>query len=130
MGSLSLFQQIFLTQEFNWSLLHCRWILYQLSYQWGPLWKTEAEKTLPNSLYEASITQYWNKILRHGIFSWFVQCHIANKWLSQNLNLDPSIFKHHVLFCVLSYITVRSMTSRIFFFFFFCSSLPFLLWGW
>ena len=30
--SLSLLQQIFLTQESNWSLLHCRQILYQLSY--------------------------------------------------------------------------------------------------
>ena len=32
-GSLSLLQGIFLTQESNWGLLHCRWILYQLSYQ-------------------------------------------------------------------------------------------------
>ena len=32
-GSLSLLQQICLTQEPNWGLLHCRWILYQLSYQ-------------------------------------------------------------------------------------------------
>ena len=32
-GSLSLFQGIFPTQESNWGLLHCRWILYQLSYQ-------------------------------------------------------------------------------------------------
>ena len=32
MGSLSLLQWIFLTQESNWHLLHCRWILYQLSY--------------------------------------------------------------------------------------------------
>ena len=31
--SLSLIQQIFLTQESNRGLLHCRWILYQLSYQ-------------------------------------------------------------------------------------------------
>ena len=31
-GRLSLLQQVFLTQEFNWGLLHCRWILYQLSY--------------------------------------------------------------------------------------------------
>ena len=31
-GSLSLLQQIFLTQELNWGLLHCRQILYQLSY--------------------------------------------------------------------------------------------------
>ena len=33
MSSLSLLQQIFLTQEFNGGLLHCRRILYQLSYQ-------------------------------------------------------------------------------------------------
>ena len=32
-GSLSLLQWIFPTQESNWSLLHCRQILYQLSYQ-------------------------------------------------------------------------------------------------
>ena len=32
-GSLSLPQQIFLTQELNQGLLHCRQILYQLSHQ-------------------------------------------------------------------------------------------------
>ena len=37
-GSLSLLQLIFLTQESNWGLLHCRWILYQLSYQ-GSHWE-------------------------------------------------------------------------------------------
>ena len=31
-GNLSLLQGIFLTQESNWGLLHCRWILYQLSH--------------------------------------------------------------------------------------------------
>ena len=36
MGSLSLLQQIFLTQESNWGLLHCRQILYQLGYQGSP----------------------------------------------------------------------------------------------
>jgi len=35
-GSLSLFQQIFQTQELNQSLLHCRWILYQQNYQGSP----------------------------------------------------------------------------------------------
>ena len=35
-GSLSLLQWIFLTQKSNWGLLHCRWILYQLSYQGSP----------------------------------------------------------------------------------------------
>ena len=32
-GSLSLLQGIFPAQESNWGLLHCRRILYQLSYQ-------------------------------------------------------------------------------------------------
>ena len=35
-GSLSLLQQIFPTQESNWGFLRCRWILYQLSYQGSP----------------------------------------------------------------------------------------------
>ena len=34
-GSHSLLQRIFPTQESNWGLLHCRWILYQLSCQPG-----------------------------------------------------------------------------------------------
>ena len=33
MGSLSLLQGIFLTQELNWGLLRCRQILYQLSHK-------------------------------------------------------------------------------------------------
>ena len=32
-GSLSILQPIFLTQELNQRLLHCRQILYQLSYE-------------------------------------------------------------------------------------------------
>ena len=35
-GSLSLLQGIFLTQKSNQGLLHCRRILYQLSYQGSP----------------------------------------------------------------------------------------------
>ena len=35
-GSHSLLQGIFLTQGLNPGLLHCRWILYQLSYQGSP----------------------------------------------------------------------------------------------
>ena len=38
-GSLSLLHWIFLTQELNRGLLHCRWNLYQLSYQ-GSLWSS------------------------------------------------------------------------------------------
>ena len=36
MGSLSLLQRIFTTQESNPGLLHCRQILYQLSYEGSP----------------------------------------------------------------------------------------------
>ena len=36
MGSLSLLQRIFPTQESNQGLMHCRRILYQLSYQESP----------------------------------------------------------------------------------------------
>ena len=36
-GSLSLLQRIFPTQESNQGLLHCRRILYQLIYQGSPL---------------------------------------------------------------------------------------------
>ena len=35
-GSLSLLQGIFLTKKLNWGLLHCRWILQQLSYEGSP----------------------------------------------------------------------------------------------
>ena len=35
-GSLSLLQEIFPTQELNWDLLHCRWVIYQLIYQGSP----------------------------------------------------------------------------------------------
>ena len=36
MDSLSLLQENFLTQGLNWGLLHCRWILYQLSHKGSP----------------------------------------------------------------------------------------------
>ena len=37
MGSLSLVRWIFPTQESNRGLLHCRWILYQLSHKGSPV---------------------------------------------------------------------------------------------
>ena len=36
LSSLSPLQRIYLTQESNRGLLHCSWILYQLSYQGSP----------------------------------------------------------------------------------------------
>ena len=60
-GSLSLLQQIFLTQESNWGLLHCRLILCHLNYQGiphdlgkyplflnhPPLWKRQKNLLIP-----------------------------------------------------------------------------------
>ena len=39
-GSLSLLPGIFLTQESNQGLQHCRWILYKLSHKGSPYYKT------------------------------------------------------------------------------------------
>ena len=49
-GSLSLLQRIFLTQESNQGLLHCRQILYQLSYQGSP-----SKKYYDNKLLQCNI---------------------------------------------------------------------------
>ena len=50
-GSLSLLQQIFPTQELNQGLLHGRWIFYQLSYEGSP-W------TWYVSLFRSSFTSF------------------------------------------------------------------------
>ena len=45
-GSAPLLHGIFPTQESNWGLLHCRWILYQLSYQGSPEGRTNWESSI------------------------------------------------------------------------------------
>ena len=54
-SSLSLLQQIFLTQELNWDHLHCRQSLYQLSYL-GSLWNL-------------AVLSFENALLTCGTFS-------------------------------------------------------------
>ena len=44
-GSLSLLQQIFPTQELNRGLLHCRWIRYLLSHQGSHKYLTLFQKS-------------------------------------------------------------------------------------
>ena len=50
-GSLSLLQQIFPTQGLNQGLLHCRQILYQLSYQGSPIYKVRITLNLTSKNY-------------------------------------------------------------------------------
>ena len=45
-GNRSLLQEIFPTQESNPGFLHCRWILYQLSYQGSPFFPIVNTKLL------------------------------------------------------------------------------------
>ena len=81
-GSLSLLQRIFPTQGFNPGLLHCRWILYQLSHQ-GSLkdlifeWKwVKSNMTWPELTVSYGILI--SKCL-HGVFigiaEWFLHQH-------------------------------------------------------
>ena len=60
-GSLSLLQQIFSTPESNWGLLHCRQILYQLSYQsrWMKRVSTKTELELENSTQPFWLVSLW-----------------------------------------------------------------------
>ena len=56
-SSLSLLQRIFLTHQSNQGLLHCRWILYQLSYQFSSVrWNLSetcyGQEALPMNLLE------------------------------------------------------------------------------
>ena len=56
-GSLSLLQLIFLTLELNQGLLHCRWILHQLSYQGSPVWAIKHNKLKHNKFKRIEIIQ-------------------------------------------------------------------------
>ena len=58
-GSPSLLQKIFLTQESNQGLLHYRQILYQLSYQGNP-WRRELWPILENLECQVQITSYFS----------------------------------------------------------------------
>ena len=60
LGSLSLLQQIFRTQKSNQGLLHCRWILYQLSYQGSPSRSVVSDSLQPHGLYSPWSSPDWN----------------------------------------------------------------------
>ena len=71
--SLSLFQGISLTQELNWGLLHCRRILYQLSYQESPSRVQPRLKGYVRSLRTCAM-------------------HTSHKWYSVYLEQEKSVY--------------------------------------
>ena len=66
-GSLSLLQQIFPTQELNQDLLHCRQILYQMSYQ-GSLFQHQGLFQWVNSSHQ--VAKVLELQLQHWSFQW------------------------------------------------------------
>ena len=85
-GSLSLLQGIFLTQESNWGLLHCRWILSRLSYQGSPsvvcICLHFGDSGLPCDLISllclrrivdftfCSVFSYWDRVATSRLLTW------------------------------------------------------------
>ena len=71
-GSLSLLQQIFLAQELNLGLLHCRWILYQLSHQGSPL--CVVMKGFPGGASGKEPASRCRRHKSHGFDPWVGRC--------------------------------------------------------
>ena len=75
-GSLSLLQWIFPIRESNRGLLHCRWILYQLSYQGSPTSKIHTFKS--EESFKRLLADFWSgfslqiiySVTRWGCFIW------------------------------------------------------------
>ena len=70
LGSLFLLQRIFLTQESNRGLLHCRWILYQLSYWGSPLISLCRTDDISQEIKPKCITSF-NKIQKASVTHMF-----------------------------------------------------------
>ena len=94
-GNLSLLQGIFLTQELNWGVLHCRWILYQLSYEGSP--QATHRYTLPLSTLHPSHRHSMSRVLRRiGTILPHASLHPAHAG-SIATSRDTSDFRCHVL---------------------------------
>ena len=72
MGSLSLLQQIVLTEESSQGLLHCRWILYQLSYKGSPVSSLCISNFLEliSSLFHSTVFFYFFALITEEGFSY------------------------------------------------------------
>ena len=73
-GSLSLLQQIFPTKESNYDLLHCRWILYQLSYEGSPQVRVAIIKKCINKKFWRGYKEKQCFYTVDGKVNWYSHC--------------------------------------------------------
>ena len=66
-GSLLLLQRVFSTEELNWGLLHCRQILYQLSYHGSQPFKISVISSFTCNSYPLSVFFRWLPLFWHQI---------------------------------------------------------------
>ena len=85
-GSLSLLQGIFPTEELNQGFLHCRQILYQLSYQGSPNFKISWVEVMAFNQARAIVAHEGGGLVfvTHGV--WFLQ--------GQECHGDAQCFRH------------------------------------
>ena len=88
-GSLSFLQRIFPTQELNWGLLHCRQILYQLSYEGSPH-PLQAPRNLP-----VSPMQPWRAVQGQPLGPPLLNLHYKVTWAP--LGTDQALDTPHSL---------------------------------
>ena len=93
MGSLALLQEIFPTQESNRGLLHCRWILYQLSYQKSSIYLNIHRKTCTQMCIAALliIAKTWMQPRHPSVGEW-----LNKLWYNQTMEYYSAI-KRNVL---------------------------------
>ena len=89
-GSLSLLQGTFPTQELNWGLLHCRWILYQLSYLGGPFLCVLSCKS------PFSIVKRYRQLLSLSLYS----CSLIWLFFSDYIQYGVLMFTSHQFFSI------------------------------
>ena len=102
-GSHSLPQGIFLTQESNPGLLQCRWILFLLSHQEAPL--------TPFKMYQENQVKKWTLILPPSVGISTVQCRTLLNASLPPPSMFPSSFRAPPPCCLSSHLC-RSLITE------------------
>ena len=111
-GSLSLLQGIFLAQGLNQGLLHCRWILYQLSHQGSPSISTSI--SVSTYVFVSSVSVYLYMYLcvyvclHLFLYLYVCCCWVANSCLTlfdaMNCSMPGSSVLHYFPECAQSHV--------------------------